>query len=260
MKRFLSIGILLSAICYLLFASSVRADFDESYRNYLYQYDQYRNSLTNFQTAKNRYLTYQTLTSQTEALTATKSFLESRDQLAIVYLQMLLEKNPSDNFRKLIEDDISFYQKEKSLVPAVGSLDDGVDNSKDFVSHYPQTVVSAQQTIADILINKVKVLDNRVASLSGNMTIQVNLLKGKGKDVNMLERWLLETQNKILLCETKLEQAQALSNKLRPSSNYQQNSQEFSNVQVGVLEANQYLKEAISYLKEIKEELKYGNY
>ncbi len=101
MKRFLSIVFLISII-YSLSSVIVRADFDQAYQDYLYQSDQYRLNLTNFLTAKNRYLTYQTLTSETEALTATKSFLEARDQVLMTYLQMLIEKNPSENLKKFL--------------------------------------------------------------------------------------------------------------------------------------------------------------
>ena len=90
MKKLLSILFLLST-CYLLLSTYSHAGFDRSYQDYLSQYNQYRLALSNYQTARNRYLTYQTLTSLSEALDNTKVFLENRDQTMILYLKLLLE-------------------------------------------------------------------------------------------------------------------------------------------------------------------------
>ncbi len=259
MKRILPIFFLLTTF-YLLLNTFVHADFDQSYQDYLYQSDQYRLTLTNFLTAKNRYLTYQTLTSQTEALTATKSFLEARDQILMTYLQMFLEKNPPESFKKLLGDEISFFSNHKSLIPAVGSLNDSVRVSASFDEHFPLTLVLARQTEANIIMEKVRNLDSRLSTVENGFETKINFVKGQGKDVATLERWILETKNKQLLARDKLEQAQALTNKLKATKTSAKISEDYGNIQVLVFESNQYLKEAAAYLKEIKEELKYGNY
>ncbi len=258
MRRFLPL--LLFAICYLLFALPVAADFDRAYQDYLYQSDQYRLNLTNFLTAKNRYLTYQTLTSQTEALQATKSFLESRDQVLITYLQMLIEKNPPENFKKLLNEEIGFLSDQKDLVPAVGSLSDTVRVSATFEEHYPITLVLSRQTVANVILDKVRALDGRLATMETGFETKINAVKSQGKDVTTLERWLLETKNKQLLAREKISSAQTFTDKLSPSKSSTQISKDYGDIQVLIFEANQYLKEASAYLKEIKEELKYGNY
>lgn len=273
MKKFLPIIVLLfTAYCILytpVFAefnqaysqkSSAYSQKSSAYQDYLYQYDQYRRSLTDFLTAKNRYLTYQTLVSQTEALVATKAFLEARDQVLTVYLAMLIEKSPTENLKKLIGEEITFYTDHKSLIPAVGSLEDSIRVSGDFESHSPQTTVLARQLIAGLLINKVQDLGYRLASVSAGFEENVNGVKKQGKEVATLERWLLETKNKQFLAENKLSLAEELTTKFRPTKSSEEGSLEFAKVQVLIFEANQYLKEAAAYLKEIKEELKYGNY
>lgn len=259
MKLFLPLFFIL-ATCYLIFNTFVFADFDRAYQDYLYQSDQYRKSLTDFLTAKNRYLTYGTLTSKTEALTSTKTFLDARDQVLLTYMQMLVERNPQDNLKNLLSDEIHFYSDHKNLIPAVGSLNDCVKVSEKFEEHYPSTEVITRQTVAGLLLAKVQVFDDRLASLSAGFEEKTNLVKGQGKDVTTLERWLLETRNKQLLAQNKLNEAQNLSDKLKPTRSPAQSSENFGQIQVLIFEANQYLKEGAAYLKEIKEELKYGNY
>lgn len=259
MKKVLPIFILL-IFFFVLFAPSVVADFDQAYQIYISQYDQYRTSLTNFLTTKNRYLTYKTLTAQTEALTATKVFLEDRDQTLINFMIMLLEKNPSESFKKLISDEIVFFSDHKKLVPAVASLEDSVQIGDTFTNRFPTTEVLLRQTIANVLLSKVKSFDEQIASLIARFEEKINLLKNQGKDVSTLERWLLETKNKQLLAHEKLGTAQLTADQFQTNNNPTKIAEDFRKVQVLIFEANQYLKESTAYLKEIKEELKYGNY
>ncbi len=247
-------------LLFLLFASSVLADFEETYKIYISQYDQYRISLTNFLTSKNRYLTYKTLTAQTEALTATKVFLEDRDQTLINFMTMILEKNPSESFKKLLSDEILFFSDHKKLVPAVASLEDSVQVSETFTNRFPTTEVLLRQTIANVLLSKVKSFDEQIVDLVARFEEKINLLKSQGKDVSTLERWLLETKNKQLLAHEKLTTAQLMADQFQINNNPAKIAEDFRKVQVLIFEANQYLKESTAYLKEIKEELKYGNY
>jgi hypothetical protein len=258
MKRLLPIVFILYTLYFILY-TPVFADFERAYQDYLYQYDQYRTSLTNFLTAKSRFLTYKTLISQTEALSATKTFLEARDQVLTTYFKMLLERNPQENYRRLLEEETVFLSDHKNKISAVGSLEDAVDISKIVEEHFPRTEVLVRQVIASLLLNKEKNLINRLMSLETSFNEKVSFLKQQGKDVTTLERWLLSTRNKRLLAQTKIDEAQELTNKLTPKESTAL-SEDFGKIQVKIFEANQYLKEAAAYLREIKEELKYGNY
>jgi len=258
MTRFLSIFFIFYFL-FFIFYTSVSADFERAYQDYLYQYDQYRISLTNFLTAKNRFLTYKTLTSQTEALSATKTFLEARDQIIATYLQMLLVRSPRESFKKLLEEEIAFFSDHKTKIPAVGTLADAVRLSEMVEEHFPMTEVLERQVLANILIAKVQTFESRLAGLEAGFEEKINTAKAQGKDVATLERWLLATGNKRLLAHDKLDQASTLADKLKPEKSTQI-SEEFGKIQILIFEANQYLKEAAAYLKEIKEELKYGNY
>lgn len=260
MRKVLPVFVLVFLLFFPFVTSSVFADFDKTYQTYISQYDEYRVSLTNFLTSKNRYLTYKTLTAQTEALTATKVFLEDRDQTLINFMTMILEKNPSESFKKLISDEIVFFSDHKKLVTAVASLEDSVQVSETFTNRFPTTEVLLRQTIANILLSKVKSFDEQIVDLMARFEEKINFLKSQGKDVSTLERWLLETKNKQLLAHEKLTTAQLMADQFQTNNNPAKISEDFRKVQVLIFEANQYLKESTAYLREIKEELKYGNY
>lgn len=256
MKRFLLLLVLLPL---LLNVSFVHADFDSAYQSYLSQYDQYRLALSNYQTAKNRYLTYQTLTSQSEALDNTKTFLAARDQTLILYLQLLLEKNPDESYLNLLNQEISFYKDHLNTIAAVGKLDDAVAVSTKAKEHFSQTEALSRQTIVNIILNKLKNISGNQNKIESGFEEKINFVKNQGKETTTLERWTLSFKGKQLLVNQKMEEAQALSDKLEPKSS-DQLSRDFSKIQTVIYDANQYLKEGTSFLVEIEKELKYGNY
>lgn len=258
MKRILLVLFQLSAY-YLLLTAYSYADFDSAYQNYLSQYDQYRLALSDYQTARNRYLTYQTLTSQSEALGETKTFLQNRDQTLILYLKLLLEKNPEENYRKLLNEDLIFYQDHLNTIASVGNLDDAVLISNKIKEHFPQTEVLSRQTIASIILNKLKNINNQQNKVKVGFEEKINFVKNNGKDVTTLERWILSFRGKQQFVDQKMKEAQDLADKLAPKSS-DQLTKDFAKIQTIIYEANQYLKEGTSFLIEIEKELKYGNY
>ena len=258
MKRIFS-GLFLLTTFYLLLSTYSRADFDRSYQDYLSQYNQYRRALSNYQTARNRYLTYQTLTSLSEALDNTKVFLETRDQTMILYLKLLLEKNPDENYRKLLNEDLTFYQNHLNTISSVGNLPDVVSVSDKAKEHFSQTETLSRQTIINIVLNKLKNINASQNKIELGFEEKINFLKNQGKNVTTLERWTLSFKGKQQLVNQKIEEIQVLSDKLQPKSS-DQLSKDFSKVQTVIYDANQYLKEGTSFLVEINQELKYGNY
>lgn len=258
MKRILSVLFLLTTF-YLLLATYSRADFDSAYQTYLSKYDQYRLALSDYQTARNRYLTYQTLSSQSEALDKTKTFLQNRNQTMILYLKLLLEKHPEENYRKLLNEDLIFYQDHLNTIDAVGNLEDAVSISNKAKEHFFRTEVISRQTIVNILLNKLKNIEINQNKIKLGFEEKINFLRNNGKDVTTLERWFLSFNGKQQFVSQKMQEAQALAGKLAPASSNQL-TRDFSKIQTAIYDANQYLKEGTSFLVEINKEIKYGNY
>lgn len=257
MKRLLLI--LLSTFYLLLATSNVHADFTSAYNDYVSQYNSYRLSLNDFQQNKNKYLTYKTLTSQTDALSATKTFLLDRDFTLIAYLKLLQYPNPNTALLNLINDELTFYQNRHDLITAVGNLNDAADISQQAASHYPITEAIARKTIGTILLDKLQIFYTRQGKIESDFNQRIGFLKSEGKNVTNLERWAVSLANKRLLALEKLSETQTLINRIAPKTS-DELLRDFNKIQLLLNDANQYLKEGNSYLLEIKEELKYGNY
>jgi hypothetical protein len=259
MKRFLPLVIGVFILIFLIHFCPVRADFNQAYQDYVNQYDRYRKDLTAFLTAKNRYFTYKTLVSQNEALSATKTFLEARDETLVVYLKMLLERNPQTDLKPIVDDEITFYENHKGRISAIATLKDADQISQKVDEHLPATEITSKKFVAKVIIDKVRTLENRVTVAQNSYEEEINQIRVQGGNVTTAERWLLEARQKSQLCEEKLDGAGALTEKLQPSG-VAYLGKSYGDIQQEISEANQYLKEAVSFLKEIKEELKYGNF
>src|SRR3990167_2153444 len=145
-----------SILSLFLLSSHISASSQQAHTDYLYQYDVYRQSYNDFKVAKNEYEKFKSLVSQTDALEQTKKMLAQRDVLLRSYLLLLNEKlnenkglDGSDKtlYQTLIQNEVKFLESHANLIPAIGSIDDTVDVSKQLESHYNILQTSIRQTI-----------------------------------------------------------------------------------------------------------------
>ena len=92
MKHLIIKNILVLLLGIFVFTNVAYADYSGTYQSYINLYDTYRQAERSYVTSKNKYLTYQTLTAEQEALDNGKNFLKLRDQLVILYLKLLYDR------------------------------------------------------------------------------------------------------------------------------------------------------------------------
>jgi len=266
-KIFISCFISLIAYCLLLIAP-VFADYNSALTEYNSTFEKYRTTYADYVSAKNSYLTYKTLNSQTLAIEKTKIFLKTRDDLLISYYTLLKEKmtltlgipDYDKNLKNnVIDERVLFLTNHKSTIDAVSSLPDLVQNSKQIDGIQKDLRDETYQIVGLILIGKVKDQSDKLSSSISVISTYINEIKSTGKDVTKLERWLLETNYKRDLAETKLTDARVLFNTLK--ENYSDESQKnFLLGRTTVSEGNQYLKESVFNAKEAVKEIISGPY
>ena len=235
------------------------ATFADQYQNYLQIYDSYKTAYQGYVTTRNQFLTYGTLTSKNDALTAVKVFLTERDTVLFSYLGLLQAKNTDQVFSSLLTTEANFMTNHSSQVGAIGSLEDAVTAAEEVENkHIPLQILSRQVVTSVIMskINTVKLAYTVSENEAGNL---IATLKSNGKDVSILERWLLESKNKELQAEQKLQEAATSITRL---AGFNENDipESYNKTQSTLLEANQYLKEALQFLKEAAAAIKYGEY
>ena len=247
-------------------ANAEESNYEKSYQDYIYTYNKYRESYNQFITAKQAYLNYQTLNSKNEAQTKTLQTLQLRDEAVKTYLTMIRFKlaqvtQVSDYNLNLIylklEDEIGWYSAHKESLTSAGTLEDLVKLSTKSESYYQNTTQpTIYKTLFAVIAYKEKILTSQTE-------VQMDKIKSKlgqidsnnDKNTTKARRWLLEAENRLNRSKEKQKSADTLVNS-EISSYQSDHSKKYYQAQFLLSEANQYLEETNSFLKEVLVEVK----
>jgi len=263
MKKVLFIFFLAFFFPLKIFASSQTA-----YQEYLIEYDVYRTALTDFKVARTEYLKYKTLASQQTALEKTKTMLTSRSQLLLNYLSVLNEKlnestamTPSNKslYQTLITNETQFLKNHIGLMRSIGSLTDAENVSQQLTSHYAILQSNTYQTIVGLKMAELNALDTTYYDLlTKNYTfLQTNRSSYTTERLTILDRWLLQIQNKRDLFKQKTDEI-IKENSVLKSSSSTEIVASYQRIVKLLSEAKQYLTEGTSYIQELTTSLQYG--
>ncbi len=236
---------------FLLFTHPVFADYQSAYSDYTFAYSQYRTSYNDYQVAKSTYLTYHTLVSQNEAINKLRAILQARDQVMLVYYNLLQEKlnatpgvtdSAKNTFGKVKASEITWLAGHQKKVSAAASLEDLNQAASDFENHFPQMAAETKQTIGVVFAGKESTLKSQVDSFITNLTTKLTEIRQTGENTTFADRGQINVKNKLDLYQQKLTEANSLFS--HPDNGLFEGQQKFA-------EANQYLREAASFLTEI---------
>ncbi len=244
----------------ILTANTIRADSTADYQKYLQIYNTYREKHALYLTTRGEYLTYGTLTAKNNAIIAVKEMMLARDDVLLQHYRLLRNKYTSYTiYQPLLDVDEKFVTDHKLTISPVADLEDAVQVSKRLESQHISLQVNSRKIVGAILYAKLENLKNKVIQTESSAQNIINQLKSQNKDVTNLERWLLDAQNKRIQAEIKQQEMSNMISAFKPT-NLDNISRDFSIITSSAAEANQYLKETLNYLNELKESIKYGNY
>jgi len=267
----LFVSVFVPVICLFLLVSpghvfsQTPSAYPQYYKDYTYQLDLYRQAHSDYLTTRQAYLTYQTLTSKSEAQDKTLLMLKLRDETIRTYMVALNSKvNSTPNIgsetknpinTRLVEEADWYYQHQNSL-PSAGTLEDLVDSSQDTESRFVKTTILSYQSLISVLSGKENTLRSQLVDQTLKIKSKLAEIRINGdKDTTKAERWLLEAENRITRSQQKQVEAFNIINKLATSTDNTQ-QQEYNKAQFAIEESHQYLKETNSYLKEVILEIK----
>ncbi len=252
MKLRLAIGLTILSSFFFLLSSTILADYQKAYQDYTFQSSQYKGAYNQFLIARSAYQTYGTLTSQQEAIDKFKAILKSRNAFISSYYNLLQEKlnesasisgEQKTTFDKIRISEGQWLSDNQVKVDAAASLDDLNSVSSEFQSRYRQMQTEGKQTIGTILLAKEINLRGQVQAVFDSLTTKVAEIRTSGEDTSVWNRWLFSAQNKLILHDQKIADAnkQIFSN----------NDTDLLKAQQTLAEANQYLRETITQLQEV---------
>ena len=268
MKKAVSL-ILVFAFMVSLFSPIVlsqegRFDFERAYQDYSYNYGVYRRAHNDYILARGQYLTYQTLKSKTNAQGMTLKMLQARDEAVITYLTAirlkLVETDGVSDFEKevlftRIDAEVEWYKGHKSSLPSAGSLEDLVESSREAEGRYKSTEVLLYQALTAILVGKENGFRIELSGIIEEVKAKVaEIRQNQDKNTRKVERWILESENRLTRSQEKQFSAQDEVSRLKERERNKYKS--YNEAQSRIKESHQYLKEASSFLKEIVDDLK----
>lgn len=264
MKKYICLIILLL----VLSGRPVFADFNQTKQEYLDLLSKYNQAQSEYLIAKNTYQTYQTLAALTKALETSKTFLTRRDELLIKHFQLLNSKIEETEFSGLItkegvktltDNEIVFFQNHLGLIPAIATLKDTTEASKKAEEEIVLANIKSKQILGKILIAKVQELSQTYAKLRTDVRNELEDAKSKPyfskEKIDKIERWLVEVENKKVLCDNNLNRMANRLNGLKKES--MDLEKDFNEARINIIQSSLYLKEGNNYMKEILEEMKY---
>lgn len=256
-------------LAFLVFTTNVvfaqDFDFNRAYSDYLHNFNLYRTVHLEYVSAKSEYLTYKTLEAQTKALEKTRSMLEARNQVLIIYLTALRMRlaettkvtDYEQNMRYIqLDNRIDLLKVNTENLSSPSTIEDLLAVSSEVEGKYPSIELLAYQTLETIVSDFLNDLRDRVGQQAEKTEEKVNQMRDAGEDTATLERWLIEVREKINLASQKRQEGKDILAKMQEQETNKKDR--FLSAQKKFEESNQYLKEAVSYLKEIVKKIKYG--
>lgn len=251
-----------------LLAVPINASSQQAYRDYLYQFDVYRSVFSDFQTARGEYLKFQTLTSQSTALTKAKTMLAQRAMLLRTYLLLLTERlneNPGlaadeqNRYLSLLTSEINFLDRQKSAVPAIASLEGATGHSKELETHYPTLYAAMRGIAAELLRGGVaaqvsdfdRLFDNAKTLGSGNRP-----LSSPEKQAT-IDRWMVVIANRRGVLEQTLEDVRLTDQKIFKTTVPDEADRWFTDSAKAIAAAKQQLIEVTANLTELIASMRY---
>lgn len=237
-------------------------NFTKAYDDYLFNFNQYQKAHQEYVAAKSAYLTYQTLTAKTEAFDKTLALLQWRDKTVETYLTALrlrlAEATGVTDYEETVlylklDNEIGWYQNHYSILPSGGSPEDLFKTSEEAEDQFSATEILAFQTVGAVLNGKI---DTHKLAIQNNHDIlktKIAEIRQRGdKDTAVLERWLLEAENKL----TRVQEKQFEALQIITTVSGSKKIDKYTEARLKFKEAGQYLIEANHYLLEIVREIK----
>lgn len=207
MKPLAGLVVLLALALSLPNGSPVSASSQQAYQDYLYQFDVYRSIFGDFQTARGEYLKFQTLTSQTTALTKTKAMLAQRAMLLRTYVLLLTElinenqgltTDEQNRYLSLLTSEINFLDRQKAAVSAIASLGEATSHSKELETHYPALYATMRGIGSELLLGMVVAQVSDFDQLFGDIKALIGRYRPLGSPEKQatIDRWVVVITNK----------------------------------------------------------------
>lgn len=239
-------------------------DYNRAYQDYVFNLSLYQKAHTDYQLARAAYLQSQTSGTTEDAVKATRTMLETRDNVVMTYLtalrmKLLETKGVSDSEKSgyftQIDTEVAWWASHRDRLGSAGSLNDLVSDSDEAKEHFGGTKILMYQTLIEIGVSETTYQRTAMKSVIDLLNQKIAEIRLNGdKDTTSIERFLVEVGNKLSRSEVKEGEAKSIVSSIKSIT--QDSSGSFQNAVSDVEDSLLYLKEANKNLKEVVTQIK----
>jgi len=240
--------------------------YERAYQDYTYNYDIYRKANSEYESYRLQYLQYKTLTAQENAREATAKMLMTRDEVNKTYLTAIrarlsetggITDDKKDSLYAQIDSQVKWFSNHKDKIPSAGSLEDLIKDSEEATDYYQAGEFTIYDSLVTISMGKIADIRGKQEKTLSDIKSKVSEIRDNGdKDTAVLERWILDTENRITRSREKELEALAILPQLK-SKQGKINIGLYDQIISKLSESLQYLRDANSFMKEIVNGIKF---
>jgi len=251
----------------------VSEEYKAMFAEYVKVIDTYNKSRELFVLKRSQYMSFKTLKSETEAYEATLAMLKARDDLYIMYIRVLtvrlndavgVSQERKDAIKVRLGNEVVWYEDHKNSLPSAGTLEDLVQDSNNARAHRQIADALFFETLVYISDGRVSDFNKRTQTALSDIKTKVSQIKAETRPeyvfnndkLALIDRWIFESENRIVRSELKWQEAQADTSDLVKEGNYDSMLSTYNQIISEYSESQLYLKEANSYLGEVIVEMK----
>ncbi len=276
MKKYLAIFPIVLIIFFLLSLTAYNqpygaTPFDNAYQEYSLEVEEYRKAHDEYVLARSQYLKFGTLTSTNNAKGAAIVMLQARDDVVISYFKAVKEKVAEtqgipdatrDALNIRIDEETNWLSDHKGRLSSAGSLDDIVKDSDEASMRFESADPLIYEALSDVASGKISRFRERLNETFSSVSTKVGEIREEERNefafstrkLELIDRWIFETENRITRSEEKQVEADATISEL--SGEKKRNAPTHNEILAILGESQQYLKEASLFVKEIIREIK----
>jgi len=244
-------------------------NYNDAFLQYNLKMEEYKKAHETYVLKRAQYIKFKSLQSEKEAHDATVLLLQTRDDVTIYYinaikLRMQETAGVTDEQKTvmmgLLDQETKFFSDHKARIPSTGTLQDLVTDSNLAKDEMKKAEPVFYQTLFTISDGKLTDMRARLGDNFTQLKAKIDMIRNETKPeyqfslekMQSIDRFIFESENKIERADDKKTQAEAI----KPNDRQAFTAQDYTQ-RLGVLaEAQQLLKEASSFLKEIVSEVK----
>ncbi len=244
--------------------------FSEAYREYNLTVEAYREAHDGYVLARSQYIKFGTLTAQNNAKEATLKMLEERDEVVKKYLIALRDRlretegvseSSLQGLTLGLDEEIAWFGDHKERLSTAGTLDDMISDSDDAKTRYGLISPLKYETLTAMSMGKVNDFRDRLSNIFSDTKGKINIIREEEREeykfssrkVQIIDRWIFETESKIGRSEEKVDEAVANSEKFGEKT--KQDNRVYNRSLDLLGQSQLYLMEASSFVKEIIREI-----